>query len=323
MNTLSQNQDSNISTVLITGGCGFIGVNLAKYLTNHSYKIRILDNLSTGKKDNLLDAGCQLTPDNLIITDIRDQDAVSQAIKNTDAIIHLAAHTRVVESLSKPQETWEINTKGTFNLLEACRLTRVKTFIFISTNAALGEQIPPFDETKIPKPISPYGASKLAGEALCSAYYHSFGLNTTSLRFSNCYGPYSQHKSSVVAKFITGIKRHEPLKVYGDGEQTRDFIHVDDICQAISLCLQTNDILEGQVFQIASGRETTINSLIAILKVITGYDIPTINEPKRKGDITKNYSDITKAKDTLGFKPKIELKSGLNDLWYWYIEQAN
>lgn len=318
MKNSPETQYSHNKTILITGGCGFVGVNLIKYLNHHGYIVKVLDNLSTGKKENLLDAGCQLPSDSVIIGDIRDQNAVNQALKGTDAVVHLAAHTRVVESLSKPYETWDINTKGTFNLLEACRLIGVKTFIFASSNAALGEQIPPFDETKVPKPLSPLGASKLACEALCSAYYHSFGVNTVSLRFSNCYGTYSKHKTSVIAKFIKRVIRNEPLVIYGDGKQTRDFVHVDDICQAIYLCLTTAKPIYGEVFHIASGVETTINGLANMIIEISENNVQIIYEPKRKGEIERNYSNIAKAKKILGFKPKIELKDGLRDLWEWY-----
>jgi len=318
MKTIPQNQVSNISTILITGGCGFIGVNLIKYLTKFGYRIRILDNLSTGQKKNLLNVGYQPEPNSLIIGDIRDQEAVNQAIKNVDAIVHLAAHTRVVESLSKPRDTWDINSKGTFNLLEACRVTGIKTFIFISTNAALGEQIPPFDETKIPKPISPYGASKLAGEALCTAYCHSFGLNTVILRIGNSYGPHSRHKGSVIAKFIKRAIQNENLTIYGDGNQTRDFIHVNDVCQAIYLCIKNAKSIAGETFHIASGRETTISELANMILKISGNKIQIIHEPKQKGEVERNYSNIAKAQKVLGFKPEVELKDGITDLWNWY-----
>jgi UDP-glucose 4-epimerase len=310
-------------TVLITGGCGFIGTNLVRFLFYKGYTLKILDNLSTSKKKNLLDTGWQQYPNNILIGDIRDQDTVNEATTDIDAVVHLAANPGITESIENPQEVWEINVTGTLNMLEACRINGVKAFIFASSNAVLGKHHPPANESKVPKPLSPYGAAKLAGEALCSAYYYTFGLNTASLRFANCYGPVSQHKSSVVAKFIKRIKQHKPLTIYGNGEQTRDFIHVDDICQAISLCLSTDSKLEGQVFQIASGRETSINKLISILKEITGHDTPIINEPKRKGDIQKNYSDITKARKKLGFEPNIELKSGLNELWKWYKDQTD
>ena len=166
--------NNSLQTILITGGCGFVGANLAKYLSGKNYRIKILDNLSAGTRDNLLATGCKLNSADLIIGDIRDKDIVNHATKTIDAVVHLAAHTSVVESLEKPKEDWDINVTGTLNLLESCRLNAIRTFIFASSNAALGEQDPPVDETKVPRPLSPYGASKLAGEALCSAYYHSF-----------------------------------------------------------------------------------------------------------------------------------------------------
>lgn len=311
-------QRYNNKTVLITGGCGFIGVNVARYLISHGFAIKILDNLSTGNKENLLSAGCHLSDDAVIIGDIRNQDTVKKVVKGADAVVHLAAHTRVLESLTKPQETWDINTRGTSNLLEACRRAGVNTFIFASSNVSVGEQFPPIDETKVPKPISPYGASKLAGEALCTSYYYSFGLNTVSLRFANSYGPHSKHKSSVIAKFIKSVMQNEPLIIYGDGKQTRDFIHVDDICQAIYICLTTTNPIFGEIFQIASGRETTINELVSMIIAIAGNNIQVTYEPKRKGEIERNYSNIAKARRMLGYEPKIDLKDGLHDLWQWY-----
>ena len=184
--------NSQVRTVLVTGGCGFIGTNLVKYLADRGYRIKILDNLSAGKEENLRRLQSQdprLSTVDLIIGDIRNRDEVSQAVKDVDAVVHLAAHTSVVESLENPKKDWDINVNGTLNLLEACRQNGVPRFILASSNAVVGEQSPPVDELKIPRPLSPYGASKLAGEALCSTYYHSFGLETVSLRFANWIEP--------------------------------------------------------------------------------------------------------------------------------------
>jgi UDP-glucose 4-epimerase len=241
--------DRRLPTILITGGCGFLGTNLVNYLSGKGYKVRILDNLSAPSRKSFcqesavnsllspqtVDSG--LSTIDLVVGDIRDYEAVKKAAEGVGAVVHLAAHTSVVESLEKPREAWDINVNGTLNLLEACRLNKVDRFIFASSNAVVGEQEPPIDETKIPRPLSPYGASKLAGEALCSTYYHSFGLKTISLRFSNLYGPHSEHKPSVIARYIDWARKGEPLIIYGDGNQTRDFVHVDDVCQAIHLSL--------------------------------------------------------------------------------------
>jgi UDP-glucose 4-epimerase len=344
-------QDSRLSTILVTGGCGFIGTNLVKYLSSKGYRVRILDNLSTPSREfqnqetpvtsplltQAVDS--ELSAIDLLVGDLRDRQAVERAIKGVDAVVHLAAHTSVVESLEKPEEAWDINVNGTLNLLEVCRQKGVNRFIFASSNAVIGEQDPPIDETKIPRPLSPYGASKLAGEALCSTYYHSFGLKTVSLRFSNCYGPFSDHKSGVISKFMEGAMKGEPLVIYGGGNQTRDFVHVDDICQAIHLALTADSRpatadtqmtkpslstqetpLWGEVFQIASGVETSINQLAELMKAMTDFQLSTIYKPKRKGEIERNYSDIAKARIVLAFEPKVELREGLNRLQEWYME---
>ena len=316
-------------SILITGGCGFIGINLVKYLTDRGYQLRILDNLSVGREENLRKLQGQdsrLLSTGLIKGDIRDPDIVSQAVKGMEAVVHLAAHTGVVESLKNPREQWDINVNGTHNLLEACRQNGVAKFIFASSNAVVGEQSPPIDESKIPHPLSPYGASKLAGEALCSAYNHSFGLKTIPLRFANCYGPYSDHKTSVIANFMKWAREQKPLIIYGDGNQTRDFIHVGDICCAIHLSLAASDSLfqtqHPRLFQIGSGSETSINGLVQMLNEVTGRNLQTIYKPERRGEIRRIYLDITKAKTTLGFKPEIELRAGLNDLWRWLCSRT-
>ena len=307
-------QDSALKTILITGGCGFIGTNLAEYLSGKGYRVRILDNLSSSSQVWTVNPPPTQQTAELIIGDIRDKDMANQALKGVDAVVHLAAHTSVVGSLENPEENWDININGTLNLLEACRQNRVDKFIFASSNAAVGEQTPPIDERTIPRPLSPYGASKLAGEALCSAYYHSFGLKTISLRFANCYGPYSDHKSSVIARFMGWAREGKPLIIYGDGNQTRDFIHVEDVCQAIYLSLMTLDFY-SEVFQIASGVETTINELAEMIEEVTGNKLQIIHQMERKAEIRRNYADVSKARAFLGFQPNVELREGLKRLW--------
>jgi len=300
--------------VLITGGCGFVGVNLVKYLSARGYAIRILDDLSTGKREYIENLSLREEPE-YIIGDVRDEEAVDRAGEGVDAVVHLAALTSVVESLENPVENWEINVGGTFNLLEACRRKGVERFIFASSNAVAGEQEPPIDEMKVPQPLSPYGASKLAGEGLSTAYFHSFGIKTVSLRFANLYGPYSDDKTSVIALFMQWTKKGEPFIIYGDGNQTRDFVHVDDICQAVEIVLgATESSLWGEIFQIASGMETSINELVRIIGEVTGKDVQAIYEPERTGEIKRNYSDISKARKVLGFEPEVKLKEGLKGL---------
>lgn len=316
-------------TILITGGCGFIGANLVEYLLQDGrYCIRIMDNLSTGREeyiDQILNSinptNSENSPVELIAGDVRNREQVKKAAQGVDAVVHLAAHTSVVDSLKDPQENFQINAIGTFNLLEGCRKHGIERFIYASSNAVVGEQVPPIDEQKVPAPLSPYGASKLAGEALCSAYYHSFRIKAISLRFANAYGSYSEHKASVVAKFIQRAREGAPLIIYGDGEQTRDFIHAKDICRAIELALYYEPRPENQepVFQIATGVETKIIDLAKMIRDLAiGSGLKAseiIFEDERRGEIRKNYADISKAKKFLGFRPEMELGEGLRQVW--------
>lgn len=312
--------------LLITGGAGFIGANLVEYLLEKGgYRLRVLDNFSTGRRayiDRILNSTNPMNPKNpveLITGDVRNREEVEDAVRGVDAVVHLAAHTNVIASLENPQGSFEINVLGTLNLLEACRQQGVDRFVFASSNAAVGEQEPPIDESKVPAPISPYGAGKLAGEALCSAYYGSYGIKAVSLRFANVYGPYSEHKTSVVAEFIRRAKAGEPLMIYGDGNQTRDFIHAQDICRAIEFSLNydpsATENPSGLVFQIATGVETRIRDLVAVIRNLAteaGLEAPEIVfEGERRGEIRKNYSDISKAREILGFGAEIDLERGL------------
>ncbi len=305
--------------VFITGGAGFIGANLVKYLLDRkTFDITVYDNLSACSKANLDKAAADSVRNSgvkFIQGDILDFDALADAIAAHDAAVHLAAHTRVRESIQRPQEHLAINSTGTLNVLEAVRRQRVDKFVFASSNAAVGEQIPPINESMIAKPISPYGAVKLYGEALCSAYYHSYGLKTVALRFANAYGPYSDHKTSVVAKFIQRVREGQTLEIYGDGEQTRDFIHAADICQAIYLAITHNDsdmTPWGEVFQIATGVETRIIDLAGMIVSLMGSNEQAITFGRQiKGEIKRNYSAINKANKQLGFTPEVKFIDGV------------
>ena len=303
-----------MKTYLVTGGCGFIGVNLIPRLIEQGSRVRVLDNLSLGRREDVEPLGVDLQ-----IGDIRDRSALTAACKGIDVVVHLAAHTRVVESLTDPQINFDVNAIGTLNVLEACRAAGIPKMIFASTGGAiLGEQTPPVHEGMVPRPISPYGASKLAGEAYCSAYAGAYGLKTVALRFSNVYGPFSYHKGSVVAQFFRNLLRGEPIVIYGDGEQTRDFLYVADLVDAILLADKAE--LAGEVFQIASGRETSVRALVDAMKAMLPdrtFDIRF--EPARAGEILRNYANIEKARRMLGFDPTTRLDDGLPRTWQWFI----
>ena len=243
---------------VITGGCGFIGSRLVNaLLLDGKNNVRVIDNLSVGSENDLqkiskfrkittLDAS-QPQGLELVVGDILDQELISKVCFRSDVIVHLAANTGVVQSVNDPGHDLQTNVIGTVKMLEAARENGVSKFIFASSGAPLGDVQPPMHEELATHPKSPYGASKLAGEAYCSAYFHSFQIDTVSLRFSNVYGPGSSRKNSVIAKFIKSALSKETLEIHGSGEQTRDFIYVDDLVKAIIRLL--TPIIGGEVFR--------------------------------------------------------------------------
>lgn len=305
-------------TYLVTGGAGFIGANLIRRLNAPAVRLRVLDSLSADRRSDL--AGL---PVEFIQGDIRDASLVDRAMDGIQTVIHLAAHTNVVQSTENPELDFNNNVQGTFNLLKASVLHGVGRFIFASTGGAIvGEAIPPVHEDMPPHPISPYGAGKLAGEAYCSAFWGSYGLKTISLRFSNVYGPFSYHKSSVIAKFFRQVQVGETIAVFGDGEQTRDFIYVGDLCQGIIKALEA-PLPFGQAIQLGSGRETSINELLGLLRQVVGDNgfPPTRYDPPRQGEIRHNYLSIARAEKYLKFSPVTDLQTGLHQTWDWFQEK--
>ena len=312
------------SKVFLTGGAGFIGANLVKYLLDKGgYTITVFDNLSAVSKENLDHAvrdSKQIGKIEFVEGDVLDYEVVESSMHGSEAVIHLAAHPGVVESIDNPEKCFAVNSIGTFNTLEAARNNGVCTFIFASSNAAVGEQTPPIHEEMVPRPLSPYGAGKLHGEALCAAYFRSYGLKAIALRFSNVYGIYSNHKDSVIARFIKRAKLGESLEVYGDGTQTRDFINVLDICQAIELAMKFEPpaSITSLVFQIASGIETKVIDIANMVKeysnIETSGKVNIIFKNVRKGETRRSFSDISKAEVILGFKPKSNLRENVEIL---------
>ena len=321
--------------ILVTGGCGFIGVNLIRRIMDEGggHRIRVIDNLSVGKREDLEQiqrpevrgqrSESGRTGIELVVGDVRDAELAIKACDGMDAVVHLAASTGVMPSIEDPRSDCTANVVGTFNYLEAARLNKIKRFVFASSGAPLGEQKPPIHEEMVAKPISPYGASKLCGEAYCSAYYGSFGLDTMALRFGNVYGPRSTHKGSVIAKFIRHIFAGKSLPIYGDGNQTRDFIYVDDLVAAILLALEKSNV-GGEVFQIATHREHTVGEVAEVLNRLAEKYLSRrseiVYEDERKGEVRRNYSDISKARRVLGFEPKVSLEEGLERTFLWSLD---
>jgi UDP-glucose 4-epimerase len=257
----------------------------------------------------------------LIVADILDAQFALATVKNIDVVVHLAANTGVAPSVQNPRADCRTNVLGTLNYLEAARQNRVARFVFASSGAPLGEIEPPLHEELAPHPVSPYGAGKLAGEGYCSAYYQTYGLETVCLRFGNVYGPLSNHKSSVVAKFIKNALRGDALEIYGQGNQSRDFIYVEDLVDAIRQAAVVKDI-GGQIFQIATSHEVTINELVEkLIPLFSGANlsqIEVVNAEPRAGDVQRNFSDTTKAKNILRWQATTSLEEGLIKTFNWF-----
>ena len=252
----------------------------------------------------------------LVIGDILDADRLTEAARQADVIVHFAACTGVPASVEDPHFDCRTNVQGTLNALEAARTAAGKRFIFASSGAPAGNVEPPIHEEIVPKPISPYGASKLAGEAYCSAYAQTFGVETVALRFGNVYGPRSGHKTSVIAKWIGLALAGKPIEIYGDGTATRDFIFTGDLVDAVrkAAAAPANSVA-GEVFQIATSHETTIGELADVLcdaLEAAGIDRPEVRfTEERLGDIKRNYSDTSKAAAVLGWQACTTLARGL------------
>jgi UDP-glucose 4-epimerase len=322
-------------SILITGGCGFIGTSLIAKLLHlfPAAKIRVLDNLLTGTESDLaevtdfhlLQTGAfSLRSDSveLVKGDIRDSALIQRLAAGVDCIVHLAANTGVGPSVEYPRLDMESNVVGTFNALEAARLNGVKKFIFASSGAPAGEVEPPIHEELPPHPVSPYGASKLAGEGYCSAYYRTFGIDTVCLRFGNVYGPRSKKKSSVVAKFIRNALAGEPCVIYGDGTQTRDFLYIDDLVRAVMLAIEKP--VGGETFQIATGMERTVGEVVKIISeslAARGVAMKIEHDAPRLGDVMRNYSDTSKAARMLGWKTEVEVPDGIEKTLDWFFSQ--
>jgi UDP-glucose 4-epimerase len=301
-----------MSLVLVTGGAGFIGANLLRQL-DASYEVRVLDNLARGQRE-LLPEDREIE---LVVGDIRDPETAGRAVRGADLVIHLAAFGSVVDSVAEPVENFEVNVRGTFEMLRAAAAAGVERFVFASTGGAImGDQPPPIDETSLPWPISPYGASKLCGEAYTHAFAGSFGIRPVALRFANVYGPYSSHKKGVITRFIRAALAGATFEIFGDGNASRDFLHVDDLCRGIIAAAESD--LSDAVLHLASEKETTINELASLIVELAGADVEIVHHPKRAGEVERNFARAERAKEILSWEPKLSLRDGLHGTIEWF-----
>jgi len=308
-------------TALVTGGAGFIGSHLVDALIRRGLRVRVLDDLSTGKRENLRQAS-ETKRLSIVADGVTDSRRVRRITRGADLVFHLAAKVDVQESMREPVKVNHVNVEGTLTVLEACRKADVKKFVFASSSAVYLDTGPtPIDENALLGPISPYGASKLAGEEYVNQFHRTYGMDTACLRFFNVYGPRQAMNaySGVITIFLNRLLTGKKPIIYGDGKQTRDFVHVSDIARASLLVAQKK--CPGGVFNVGTGKGTSIADLAILLCQATGHNRATLFSKAREGDIQHNRANIQRIQQTVGFKPAITLAAGLRDLVCHYQSQ--
>jgi nucleoside-diphosphate-sugar epimerase len=309
---------------LITGIAGFIGSSLARALLDRGQQVRGVDNLATGKRENLKEIVGHIE---FHEADITDLDAMHKVCAGVDFILHQAAIPSVPKSVLDPLASNRANVDGTLNLLVAARDARVKRVVYAASSSAYGDTptLPKREDMK-PDPISPYAVAKLAGEQYMISFFRCYGLETVSLRYFNVFGPRqdpSSPYSGVLAKFILQMLRGEAPTIFGDGEQSRDFTYIDNAVEANLLaCTAPAEQAAGQMFNIATGRRVALNETFHLLQGLTGYAGNPIYGPERGGDIKHSLADIAKAQTALGYNPRIDFEEGLRRTVDWYRSQS-
>lgn len=307
---------------LVTGGAGFIGSHLVEELVRRRQRVRVLDNFSSGRRENL----AHLAGDVEVIEgDIRDIAAVREAMEGVDYVLHQAALASVPASVADPQMTDQVNVGGTLNVLLAARDAQVRRVVFASSCAVYGDSPAlPKREQMPPEPLSPYAASKLAGEGYCRAFHQVYGLPTVMLRYFNVFGPRQDPQSqyaAVIPKFIYSALSGRVLTVFGDGQQSRDFVYVANVVMANLLACQA-DAAVGHVINVASGRSYSLLELIGHLKSLLDGEVLHIEHmPSQPGDIRHSQGDIQRAKQLLGYVPQIDFVTGLRETVQYFRQQ--
>jgi len=308
--------------IIVTGAAGFIGSHLVDTLLETGNEVLGIDNFSTGRESNLVTASKHVQF-KLVRGDIRDANFLLEQFRGVDCVFHEAAFTSVPQSIKKPLVCNQVNIEGVLNVLEAARQDDVKKVVFASSSEVYGDSpVLPKQEDMPLVPISPYGVSKLAGEMYFRTYHKVYGLNTTCLRYFNVFGPrqYDSPYSGVIAIFFGKIARKEPLLIYGDGTQSRDFAYVKDVVKA-NILAATQSKLAGEVFNIAGGTPISLTGLAKTMLEVTDHaNLEIKYYPPRAGDILHSYADLAKARALLLFKPKYSLKTGLED-YITYLDE--
>lgn len=315
--------NNSMARVVVTGGGGFIGSHLVDRLLDEKQEVVVIDNFSTGRRENIQHVIDRIT---LHEIDLRDSEAVHKAIDGADYVLHQAALPSVPRSVKDPVETNEVNVKGTLNVLLAARDAEVKRVVYAASSSAYGEiDEPQKHENLLPRPISPYGVSKLAGEHYCYSFYKTYGLETVCLRYFNVFGPRQNHDSpytGVMAVFIPLMLQGQQPTIYGDGSQTRDFTYIRNNVHANILAM-TAEHAAGEVINIACGESYTVSFIVKSINAILGTAIQPIFADPRPGDIKHSCANIDKAKQLLQFEPVASFEEGLAETIEWYRQELN
>uniref|UniRef100_A0A7C3NED2 SDR family oxidoreductase n=1 Tax=candidate division WOR-3 bacterium TaxID=2052148 RepID=A0A7C3NED2_UNCW3 len=309
-----------MAKILVTGGAGFIGSNLVKALLEDNNQVRVLDNFSTGKRENILPFIDRIE---LVEGDIRSYHTVMLSLKDIDYVFHQAALPSVPRSINDPITTNDVNIVGTLNLLQCSKDMNIKRFIFASSSSIYGDNpLIPKVETLEPKPKSPYALTKLTGEYYSSIFYKIYGLKTISLRYFNVFGenqdPMSQY-SAFIPKVFSAVKNKTYITIFGDGNQTRDFTYVSNVVYANILSLKAPDEAFGETFNVACGERISVNELVDYVSNITGYKIEKRYLPPRAGDVRDSLADIEKIRKILKYEVLVKVKEGLKRSMEFYL----
>ncbi|MCR9291412.1 MAG: SDR family oxidoreductase [bacterium] len=311
-----------MTQVLVTGGAGFIASHIATALVERGDRVRVLDNLSTGFRHNLAHIQDDVE---FLQGDVADETIVQQAMQGVELVFHQAALASVPMSLEHPLKTNQACVTGTVNVLQQAVRAGVRRVVYAASSSAYGDR--PFSakrETDLPQTLSPYAAAKLAGEFYCQAFFHSFGLETVGLRYFNVFGPRQDPASpysAVIPLFVTAILSGKPPVIYGDGQQSRDFVYVGNVVQGNLLAADTPGAA-GRVFNMAEGKQTSLLRLLELLSGLLGMPVEPNFQPPRTGDVRESLADITQARTVLGYEPQTDLESGLQQTIEYYRKLA-
>jgi len=308
---------------LVTGGAGFIGSHIVEQLVSRGHSVRVLDDFSSGREENILPVRKKIE---VLKGDIRSRATCFKATKGVDFVLHQAALRSVPRSLLEPARYNEVNIQGTLNMLEASLKNRVKMFVFASSSSIYGEaKVFPEKESFLPQPISPYALTKLTGEHYCRMFSRHYGLPTVSLRYFNVFGPrqsLDDEYAVVIPKFITCFLQGRRPPVFGNGRQSRDFTFVSNVVDA-NLRAASCKALKGEALNIASGRDYTVLELISALSRISGRRIAPEFLPKRRGDVFRTLADLSQAARRIGFKPRVDFTLGLKITYEYFKEKMH